>query len=121
MSRAILLVEDEAEQAGLLTGWLRESGHRVHHCANLSAAERALGEHEFDLVICDLFLPDGDGLAFCRTVRQTQVLPVVMVSSLEPEFALGVTERSDGPQAFFSKPFRPRELLGVVANLLNCA
>lgn len=121
MTGHILLVEDEPAQAGLLVGWLRGDGHQVHHCEDLAGAERALGELEFDLVICDLFLPDGDGLAFCRTVRSTQALPVIMVSSLEPEFALGVTERRDGPQAFFSKPFRPRELLGTVRDLLNCA
>jgi DNA-binding response OmpR family regulator len=101
----ILVVEDDGVMAKLVTHALQRQGHQTVHAATATAALEAVGGESFDLVIMDLFLPDGDGLAICGQIRAALNLPVIMISSLEQELGAGVVDAEFGPQMFMSKPF----------------
>jgi two-component system, chemotaxis family, CheB/CheR fusion protein len=65
----ILFVEDHLATARAMERLLRSYGHTVQIVRNLAAAERAVAAGQFDLLLCDLQLPDGSGLDFLPRVR----------------------------------------------------
>ena len=75
-TRTILLVEDEARDAELISELIIESGRhgdRVLHVTSLQAALQTMAAEPVDLILLDLRLPDGVGLDCLQTVRQESV------------------------------------------------
>ncbi len=117
----ILVVDDTPANAKLLSDLLTYNGYEVVTAA--SGAE-ALGKVETgqpDLVLLDIIMPGMDGYEVCRTIRKnpaTEILPVVMVTSLDP-----AEERINGLEAgaddFLAKPVDEHELLVRVRSLLR--
>ncbi len=123
-SRAtILLVEDDAAIAFMLTDVLESSGYLVREAATGSAA-RALVEQlrplRPDLIILDLVLPDEDGLVLCSVLKTIANVPILICS--------GTQRRRDaflslklGADDFIAKPFDVYDLLARVEVLLRRA
>lgn len=76
-------------------------------------------DQAFDLVVMDLFLPDGDGLAVCNQIRAFQEVPVLMVSCLEEDLGQPLTQSFLGPHRFLSKPFSIQEFVAAVGEMLD--
>lgn len=112
MSR-ILIIEDEEAIAELEKDYLELSGFEVA-IANRGdvGLKRALTE-TFDLIILDLMLPGIDGFDICRQVRETQNIPIIMVSAKKEDIdkirGLGL-----GADDYVTKPFSPSELVARV-------
>jgi len=106
----ILLVEDESRIASFIIKGLRAEGHAVEHAETLAdAVPRAIFE-DFDIVLLDLVLPDGDGRDFLRQVRPRQPeLPIVVVSAIG-EVADKVELLDIGADDYMTKPFAFAEL-----------
>src|SRR5687767_4945313 len=66
----ILLVEDERPISGFLLRGLREEGHVVELVEDLASARAALAGGDWDLLLVDRMLPDGDGLQLVRDERR---------------------------------------------------
>lgn len=75
----VLLVEDNARLADLLTEGLRRSDWQADTVASLADAEAAIAEHPYDAVLLDRGLPDGDGLGLVRALRHAAAAPPVLV------------------------------------------
>ncbi len=119
----VLLVDDDARLADMVQGYLGAAGFRVQIAPNLTQARSQLALRSAlpDLLILDLMLPDGDGLDFCRQLRNEshlRSLPVLMLSARgEPlDRVLGLELGADD---YLPKPFEPRELLARVKALLR--
>lgn len=69
MASSILLVEDDLYLSQGLTELLQKSGYVPCQAWNLSQARQAVQSRNFDLLILDVTLPDGDGISFCRELR----------------------------------------------------
>jgi two-component system, OmpR family, phosphate regulon response regulator OmpR len=69
MSYRVLLVEDDARLAVMVSDYLGEAGFRATIAGTGEDAERRLKQETFDAVILDLMLPDTDGLDLCRRIR----------------------------------------------------
>jgi CheY-like chemotaxis protein len=67
----ILFVDDQPDLAELIQAVLEGDGHAVEAVLGGQAALERLGEHGYDLVICDLQMPDVDGAAVYRAVEQS--------------------------------------------------
>ena len=119
MAARILVVEDDQVMARLVTRALERAGYETIHAENATIAADALSDFDFDLIVMDLFLPDGDGLALCRQIRTAHDLPVVMISSLEEDIGKSVVHTELGPQAFLSKPFKFDVFLRQIAELIE--
>lgn len=113
-AKRILLVEDDADIADLLTLHLNDQGHAVDVVADGDAGlERALNG-DYDLVILDIMLPGTDGFDVCRRVRQERRrLPILMLTAKTEEVdkVLGLELGADD---YITKPFSIREVLARV-------
>jgi DNA-binding response OmpR family regulator len=107
----ILLVEDEADMADVLTTALKRQDIVVDHAARLEIAEEACRSGLHDAVLLDRHLPDGDGLSLIPFLRRERPgLPVIVLSALGS--ADQRVEGLDvGADDYLAKPFSTDELL----------
>ncbi len=102
-TRDILLIEDDAALRGGIALALRDRG-RVHPCAGLEEARRALERLTPDLLLLDIRLPDGSGLDFCRIFRQESGVPIIFLTANDTELdeVMGLEAGGDD---YITKPF----------------
>jgi DNA-binding response OmpR family regulator len=116
---AILLVEDDENLRVTLADNLDEQGYAVIQAATVKAAWDALQATRFEVVVLDLMLPDGDGYALCRKLRDAghgcRVL-MLTARSLEEDLVRGFDAGADD---YLAKPYRLRELLARIAALVR--
>ena len=117
----ILCVDDEEKNLKLLNALLVPQGYEVISAENGETALKCLSSSLPDLVLLDVMMPKLDGYEVCEKIKskkETQFLPVVMVTALRDE-----EERIRGIEAgcddFISKPFDKHELLARVKSLLR--
>ncbi|MEZ5610527.1 MAG: response regulator transcription factor [Rhodocyclaceae bacterium] len=117
----ILVVEDQADIARLVRMHLEMLGHRVQCCDTLAYARQALGARRWDLLVLDLGLPDGDGLALCAELRARDPgIAVLMLTARGTEYDR-VRGLETGADDYLSKPFSVLELQARVRALLRRA
>ena len=111
--KKILVVEDEKAIADILVFNLGREGHDT-----MAAYDGAEGLHKAltespDLILLDVMLPDTDGFAICRKIRETHTYPVIMLTARDQEIdkILGLTLGADD---YITKPFRPLEMIARV-------
>jgi two-component system response regulator ResD len=117
----ILVVEDDADIAELITYYLEKAGHTVDRVSTGPAVLPQLKAQPVDLLLLDLMLPGLDGLAVCRALRSdssTERLPVIMLTARGEE-SDRVAGLDIGADDYVTKPFSPKELVARVAALLR--
>lgn len=115
----ILVVEDQPDIANLVRLHVEMLGHRVQCCDTLGFARRARLQRDWDLLVLDLSLPDGDGLDYCRELRAVDAaLPVLMLTARGTEYDR-VRGLEIGADDYLSKPFSVLELQARVRALLR--
>jgi two-component system response regulator BaeR len=115
----ILIVEDEAKIASLLSDYLQKiGGYQTHWVARGDEALGAFEEASPDLVLLDLMLPGMDGLEVCKAIRARSQVPIIMVTALVEEIdrLLGLELGADD---YICKPFSPREVVARVKAVLR--
>lgn len=75
-------------------------------------------ETEYDLLLLDISLPDGNGYAVCRAVKARRDTPVIFLTASGDEYSV-VTGFDVGADDYIAKPFRPRELISRIKNALR--
>jgi two-component system, NtrC family, response regulator PilR len=119
VSGRILAVDDEPNLRELLRIVLEGEGYTVRMAASYAEGSQLLTHEQFDLVICDIFLPDGNGLDLVRAFRplmeRTQF--VVVTAHTTPAHAL--TALREGAVEYLSKPFDIEELKLIIAKQLT--
>jgi DNA-binding response OmpR family regulator len=116
---SILIVEDDANLRLTLEDNLEHEGYQVATAATAREARERLAATRFDLLVLDVMLPDEDGYALCRWLRQAGITSMVLMltaRSLEEDVVRGFEA---GAQDYVAKPYRLRELLARVAALLR--
>jgi DNA-binding response OmpR family regulator len=117
---SILIVEDDAAIATPLVRAIEREGFAVHHVTRGTDALAAARE-DIDLVLLDLTLPDVDGLAVCRSIRdRDNWLPIVILTARAEESDV-VTGLDAGADDYVTKPFRLAELLARLRVRLRLA
>jgi two-component system, OmpR family, KDP operon response regulator KdpE len=109
----ILLVDDEIAIQRSLGPLLRTHGYEVEMASAGSAALKLAAEHQPDLIVLDLGLPDLDGTEVCRRIRETSKVPIIVLSARGGE-ADKVRALDLGADDFVTKPFGPEELLARI-------
>ena len=119
MASSILLVEDDLYLSQGLTELLQKSGYVPCQARNLSQARQSVYSRNFDLLILDVTLPDGDGISFCRELRASGcATPILFLTARDEEFDI-VTGLDAGGNDYVTKPFRVQELLSRIRVLLR--
>jgi DNA-binding response OmpR family regulator len=109
MKARVLIVDDSATVRADLRGVLSTAGFGTTLCESLAVARKALSEGEFDLLILDMLLPDGDGVELLeelRRVPRTAHLPVLMLST-EAAVIQRLKGLSHGANDYVGKPYDP--------------
>ncbi len=115
----ILLVDDDRDLLRLLSMRLQASAYRVSTADCIQAARTLLGIERFDLVLSDVRLPDGDGLALFEDIRrQHPALPVILLTA-HGTIPDAVEATSRGVADYLTKPFDSHTLMLRIAQALH--
>lgn len=116
----ILLVDDDRSILQNLTEFLCQEGFRVTAAACRTEALKLLDDQAcaFDLVLLDVSLPDGNGFALCGCIQNDYHLPVIFLTASGDEYSV-VAGLNLGADDYITKPFRPRELISRIHNVLR--
>jgi PAS domain S-box-containing protein len=115
-SLAILLAEDHADTARLLQRLLQRAGHQVAHANSVAAALTLAAGARFDLLITDIGLPDGSGLALLAELRKHGDMPAIAISGFGMKADLDAS-RAAGFAEHFTKPLEWHRLQETIARL----
>jgi DNA-binding response OmpR family regulator len=120
MPPAILVVEDELLTRRTLQELLQREGFVVMTAGTVAEATGEVQRRAYDLIVLDIVLPDGDGLAACKRIRERHRMPIVILSTkrqLEDRLA-GLETGADD---YIVKPFEPREVVARIRAQLRRA
>lgn len=131
----LLVVEDNEKLAGLVGRLLREHGLLPDAVSTIDEARAALRQVEYDALLLDLALPDGDGQDLLRHLRRVGNTVPVLVATARTEVIHRIQALNDGADDYLIKPFsleellariravlrRPRETRATVSNMGNVA
>lgn len=107
----VLLVEDDDRVVAALLPALQRAHLKVTRVA--TAAEALTKHHAVDLVLLDMGLPDQDGLALCRQMRDTSEVPIIAVTARREEASV-VSALRAGVDDYVTKPYRTAELMARI-------
>jgi DNA-binding response OmpR family regulator len=118
MNHRILIIDDDERLCGMLQQYLGNAGYQVECRHTAREGIHALKHKEFDLLVLDLMLPDGDGLDVCRDIRSFSQIAILMLTARGDTMdrILGLEMGADD---YLPKPFEPRELLARLKAILR--
>lgn len=117
--KTILIIEDDIIFSRSISNWLVKKGMETACVATLSDARKAIGQREFDLVLADLRLPDGNSTSLLEwmNAKYYSVPFVIMTSYGQVENA--VTAMKLGAVNYLCKPVQPDKLLALITEVLD--
>lgn len=107
-----LVIDDDASMRRLLARCLGAWGWETAECASASEALAAFSKGRFKLVVCDVDLPDGDGIALTQALRRSEPSLQIVVASGDPENL--ERARRAGLTACLQKPFELDALRAMI-------
>ena len=116
-----LLVEDNVKISNLIASGIKGSGFEVDRAFSLAEAEEIMGLSSFDLIILDLNLPDGDGIAWLKKIRRWEScanIPVI-VATARSDLDDRIVGLDTGADDYIVKPFEIGELLARMRAVLR--
>jgi two-component system OmpR family response regulator len=115
----VLVVEDEVKMAGLLRRALEEEGYAVDVAGRADEGLWLGTENPYDAVLLDVLLPDGDGFAVCRGLREAGRWSPVLMLTARDAVADRVAGLDAGADDYLTKPFSLAELLARLRALIR--
>ena len=110
MKGRILLVEDDTGFGTMLQKWFERNNFSVQWCTRLNSAREALSQREYDVVLSDLRLPDGDGIMLLEWMKERRMNTPVIILTGYGEIRTAVTAIKLGAFDFLEKPVNPSVL-----------
>lgn len=114
----ILIVEDNEVIVKGLKYLLEQEKFNVIVCLNFEEAMNVIGKQEIDLAVLDITLPDGSGFNLCEYIKQYTDIPVVFLTAKDEEQDI-VKGLDMGAEDYVVKPFKSRELVSRINNILR--
>lgn len=114
----VLVIDDDERLNALLTRYMDRFGFSVCSSTDPKSGLRMLKSDPPEIVILDVMLPEMDGFAVCRKVRETSRVPIIMLTARGDvmDRILGLELGADD---YLAKPFEPRELVARVQAVLR--
>jgi two-component system response regulator TctD len=113
-----LLIEDNQNLAQAVLSQISAEGHGVDHAADLAEADACLAAAEYDLILLDITLPDGDGRQFLKRRRADLATPVIVMTA-RSEVSDRVGTLDLGADDYITKPFDFEELKARIRAVLR--
>jgi DNA-binding response OmpR family regulator len=114
----VLVIDDDEKLNALLGEYLGRFNFAVRAAAHPDQGLRALKADPPDIVVLDVMLPDMDGFAVCRKVRESSRVPIIMLTA-RADVADRIVGLELGADDYLSKPFEPRELMARMQAVLR--
>lgn len=117
----LLVVEDEQGLADAVADHLRAANHVVDIARTLEDAQAADRVAQYDLILLDLHLPDGDGLALVRDLRNRSVSTPVLIATARDRIMERIEGLEAGADDYLVKPYDLDEMLARITAILRRA
>lgn len=114
----ILLVEDDINLIEGLEYALSKNGFHVDMARTVEEALSLYQQDQYDLLLLDLTLPDGNGFDICKKVRSHSVVPIIFLTAMDEEVNV-VMGLDMGADDYITKPFKLNELISRINALLR--
>lgn len=114
----ILIVEDDATIAFSMKYALEGEGYEVDSANNIENAKNKIKSNNYDLLLLDVMLPDGNGYELCEEVRKNSEVPIIFLTACDEEVNI-VMGLDIGADDYITKPFRVRELMSRIKAVLR--
>ena len=114
----ILVVDDEQEIADLVEIYLVSDGYKVFKASNAQDGLDILNKEDIHLCLLDIMMPGMNGLEMCKKIRETNNIPIIMVSAKTQDIDK-IVGLSTGADDYVAKPFNPLELMARVKSQLR--
>jgi two-component system OmpR family response regulator len=114
----VLVIEDEPDLLAAMVRFLQLEGYVAFAAASLRAAEQWMTQHDMDIIVLDLGLPDGDGLTWLGSRPGLRDKGVIMTTA-RGEGSSRVSGVRAGADAYLVKPVQLEELTALIRNLLH--
>ncbi len=119
MSARLLVVDDEESILEFLSLLFRDEGYAVETARSVEEARRALAGNGFDLVLCDILMPDGSGLDLLKEIKAGDPNAAVLVMTAYTSTRSAIEAMKLGAYDYISKPFDVDELRIVAQKALE--
>ncbi len=110
----ILVVDDEEPVRRLLKNELSRKGFLVDTASNGTVALNKLKEHNFDIVLLDIVMPELDGISFLKKLKKDPSSPAIIVLTGRATVDTAVEAMKNGATDYLSKPYKLEELVLVI-------
>lgn len=117
MNRLLLVEDDKALSMGI-EFTIKDEGYEVLTAATYQDGQSLFERENFDLIILDVNLPDGNGYELCKHIRSKSDVPVIFLTALDEEVNM-VLGFEIGGDDYITKPFRAKELLLRIKAILR--
>ena len=121
MSRRLLIVDDEASMLDFLSLLFKSEGFEVATARSVEEARKALTNDGFNLVLCDILMPDGNGLDLLKEIKAAEPSPAVIMMTAYTSTKSAIEAMKLGAYDYVSKPFDVEELKIVAQKALERA
>ena len=116
--KTILIIEDDENLSRGIAFAFEKDGYQTHSVGTAGQARSILKQHNMDLIILDIGLPDGDGIALCKEIRAYSNVPIIMLTARDMETDV-VSGLLSGADDYVTKPFSLSILRARVEALLR--
>lgn len=114
----VLMIEDDSTIAFGVKYALEQEGFNIDICKDLESGRKNINNKEYNIILLDVMLPDGNGYEFCKEIRQTLDTPIIFLTACDEEVNI-VTGLDIGGDDYVTKPFRVRELISRMNAVLR--
>lgn len=114
----VLLVEDDSTLAMGIEYSLKNEGYMVDIAHNFTDGRDLVRQNNYDLIILDVGLPDGNGFDLCREIRKDKTTPVIFLTAQDEEVNI-VMGLDLGGDDYITKPFRIKELISRIKAVMR--
>ncbi|MDR0905206.1 MAG: response regulator transcription factor [Oscillospiraceae bacterium] len=116
--KSVLVVEDNKQLNDINSRALRLEGYEVFSALTLAAARAYLETHTPDAIVLDILLPDGNGVDFCREIRERTAAPILFLTSVKG-YEQTLEGLAAGGDDYLNKPFDINILIAKIAAFLR--
>ncbi len=121
MGAHLLIVDDEGSILDFLSLLFQQEGYEVDTARTVEEARHALGNSTYDLVLCDVMMPDGNGIDLLREIKSGEADPAVIMMTAYTSTKAAIEAMKLGAADYISKPFDVEELKIVAQKALERA
>ncbi|MCP5283918.1 MAG: response regulator [Burkholderiaceae bacterium] len=119
MSKTVMIVDDSGSFRTVVKLALQKAGYQTVEAVDGKDAVGKLDGRKLNLIVCDVNMPNMDGLSFLKHLKTTgsyKFTPVIMLTT-ESQEAKKAEGRAAGARAWITKPFQPSQLVDAVNRL----